>query len=59
LTSAPKDRGEKERKIIERIPAERWGSSEDLAGAVTNLYARNKNNIGGEVHAVDGGYLGR
>jgi 2-deoxy-D-gluconate 3-dehydrogenase len=59
LTIAIKDGGEKEKAILQRIPAGRWGSPVDLAGAVIHLCARSGDYIGGEVHAVDGGYLGR
>lgn len=59
LTSAIKDGGEKEKAILQRIPAGRWGSPVDMAGAVIHLCARSGDYIGGEVHAVDGGYSGR
>jgi 2-deoxy-D-gluconate 3-dehydrogenase len=58
LASAIKD-GEKEKFILQRIPAGRWGRPADLAGAVIHLCARSGDYTGGEVHAVDGGYLGR
>ncbi|KAG0645423.1 2-keto-3-deoxygluconate oxidoreductase [Hyphodiscus hymeniophilus] len=59
LTNAIKDGGEKEKAILQRIPAGRWGSPSDLSGAVIHLCARSGDYIGGEIHAVDGGYLGR
>jgi 2-deoxy-D-gluconate 3-dehydrogenase len=59
LTKAIKDGGQKEIEILQRIPAGRWGNPVDLAGAVIHLCARSGDYIGGEVHAVDGGYLGR
>lgn len=59
LTAALRDGGEKERKILERIPALRWGQPYDLAGAVIYLCSRAGDYVGGEVHAVDGGFLGR
>lgn len=59
LTSAIKEDPEKERKILDRIPAGRWGNPDDLAGAVIHLCAKSGDYIGGEIHAVDGGFLGR
>lgn len=59
LTVGIKDGGEKERKILDRIPAGRWGLPADLAGSVIHLCSKSGDWIGGEVHAVDGGYLGR
>jgi 2-deoxy-D-gluconate 3-dehydrogenase len=59
LTRAIKDGSEKEKKILDRIPAARWGVPADLAGSVIHLCSRSGDYIGGEVHAVDGGYLGR
>ena len=59
LTSGIRDGGEKEMMILQRIPAGRWGTPLDLAGAAIHLCARSGDYIGGEVHAVDGGYLGR
>lgn len=59
LTSMIKDGGEKEKTVLQRIPAGRWGNPVDLVGAVIHLCAKSGDYIGGEVHAVDGGYLGR
>ena len=59
LTSALRESEEKEKEILQRAPAGRWGTPEDLAGAVIHLCARSGDYIGGEIHAVDGGYLGR
>jgi 2-deoxy-D-gluconate 3-dehydrogenase len=59
LTSALRESEEKEKEILQRVPAGRWGTPEDLAGAVIHLCARSGDYIGGEIHAVDGGYLGR
>jgi len=57
LTSAIKDGGESEMMI--RIPAGRWDTPVDLAGAVIHLCARSWDYIAGEAHAVDGGHLVR
>jgi 2-deoxy-D-gluconate 3-dehydrogenase len=47
------------RQILERIPAARWGTPEDLAGAAVFLASPASNYINGHVLAVDGGWLGR
>lgn len=59
LTSDLRDGSDKEKKILDRIPAGRWGLPEDMAGSVIHLCSRSGDYIGGEVHAVDGGFLGR
>jgi 2-deoxy-D-gluconate 3-dehydrogenase len=45
--------------ILERIPAGRWGTPEDLQGAVVFLASNASNYINGFTLAVDGGWLGR
>jgi 2-dehydro-3-deoxy-D-gluconate 5-dehydrogenase len=47
------------RQILERIPAGRWGEPEDLAGAAVFLASQAANYIHGHVLAVDGGWLAR
>ena len=47
------------RQILERIPAGRWGEPEDLAGAAVFLASRASDYINGHVLVVDGGWLGR
>jgi 2-dehydro-3-deoxy-D-gluconate 5-dehydrogenase len=47
------------RQILERIPAGRWGEPEDLAGAAVFLSSSASNYINGHVLVVDGGWLGR
>lgn len=59
LTNDLRDGSDQEKKILDRIPAGRWGSPEDMAGSVIHLCSRSGDYIGGEVHAVDGGFLGR
>jgi 2-dehydro-3-deoxy-D-gluconate 5-dehydrogenase len=47
------------RQILERIPAGRWGDPEDLAGAAVFLASSASNYISGEVLVVDGGWMAR
>ena len=50
---------ERERSIVERIPAGRWGTPEDLAGAVVFLASDAARYVHGAVLPVDGGWLAR
>jgi 2-dehydro-3-deoxy-D-gluconate 5-dehydrogenase len=47
------------RQILERIPAARWGEPFDLAGAVVFLASDASNYVQGHILAVDGGWLAR
>jgi len=47
------------RQILERIPAGRWGEPSDLAGAAVFLSSAASDYVHGQVLAVDGGWLGR
>jgi 2-deoxy-D-gluconate 3-dehydrogenase len=47
------------RQILERIPAGRWGSPQDVAGAAVFLASSASNYINGHILAVDGGWLSR
>jgi 2-deoxy-D-gluconate 3-dehydrogenase len=49
----------RQRAIIERIPAGRWGTPVDLAGAVVFLASDASAYVHGAVLAVDGGWLAR
>ncbi len=47
------------RQILERIPAGRWGRPEELAGAAVYLSSRASDYVTGTVLTVDGGWMGR
>ncbi|MDO7269359.1 MULTISPECIES: glucose 1-dehydrogenase [Shouchella] len=47
------------RQILERIPAGRWGSADDFAGAAIYLASEASSYVHGHLLAVDGGWLGR
>ena len=46
-------------QITARIPAERWGSPDDMAGAVAFLASADAAYVHGTVLTVDGGWMGR
>ncbi|MCU1632687.1 MAG: 2-deoxy-D-gluconate 3-dehydrogenase [Micrococcaceae bacterium] len=58
-TQALQDDPDRERGILERIPAARWGRPDDLAGATVFLASPASDYIHGVVLPVDGGWLGR
>lgn len=47
------------RQILERIPAGRWGEPEDVAGTAVFLSSSASDYVSGHVLVVDGGWLGR
>jgi 2-dehydro-3-deoxy-D-gluconate 5-dehydrogenase len=47
------------RQILERIPAGRWGDPKDISGAALFLASPASDYVNGHVLAVDGGWLGR
>ena len=47
------------RQILERIPAGRWGEPDDLAGAAVFLSSSASDYVNGHVLVVDGGWMGR
>jgi len=59
LTHALQNDPTRSRQILERIPAARWGSPEDVAGAAVFLSSPASDYISGHILAVDGGWLAR
>lgn len=47
------------RQILERIPAGRWGNPDDLAGAVVFLSSSASDYLQGHILVVDGGWMAR
>jgi len=47
------------RQILERIPAGRWGTPRDVAGAAVFLASAAGDYVNGHVLVVDGGWLAR
>jgi 2-dehydro-3-deoxy-D-gluconate 5-dehydrogenase len=58
-TSALRADPVRNRQIVERIPAARWGEPSDLAGAAVFLCSAASDYVHGHVLVVDGGWLGR
>ncbi len=47
------------KSILDRIPAERWGTPDDLQGAAVFLASKASDYVNGHVLVVDGGWLAR
>ena len=58
-TSALQQDETRNRQILERIPAQRWGNPEDIAGAAVFLASSASDYVNGEVLVVDGGWMAR
>jgi 2-deoxy-D-gluconate 3-dehydrogenase len=58
-TKALRDDPDRQKAILERIPAGRWGEPSDLAGATVFLASAASDYVNGIVLPVDGGWLGR
>jgi len=50
---------DRNKAILERIPADRWGDPADLAGAAVFLASKASDYVNGYTLAVDGGWLAR
>lgn len=58
-TTALREDPVRARQILERIPAGRWGSHDDLAGAAVFLSSSAADYVNGHVLVVDGGWMAR
>jgi 2-deoxy-D-gluconate 3-dehydrogenase len=58
-TAALRQDEARNRQILERIPAGRWGDPEDLAGAAVFLASPASDYVTGEILVVDGGWMAR
>jgi 2-deoxy-D-gluconate 3-dehydrogenase len=58
-TKALREDASRNQAILERIPAERWGSPEDLQGAAIFLASKASDYVNGHILVVDGGWLAR
>ena len=50
---------ETNQRVLDHIPANRWGQTQDLMGAAVFLASRASEYINGHILSVDGGYLVR
>ncbi|WP_205474025.1 2-dehydro-3-deoxy-D-gluconate 5-dehydrogenase KduD [Nocardioides sp. SYSU D00038] len=58
-TTALREDPERSRSILDRIPAGRWGTPEDIAGAAVFLSSSAADYVNGHVLVVDGGWMAR
>jgi 2-deoxy-D-gluconate 3-dehydrogenase len=58
-TKALRDDIERNKSILSRIPAARWGQPEDFKGPTVFLASDASNYVHGEILVVDGGWMGR
>jgi 2-deoxy-D-gluconate 3-dehydrogenase len=58
-TKALQENEMRNRQILERIPAGRWGEPSDLGGAAVFLCSSASDYVNGHVMIVDGGWMGR
>lgn len=58
-TQQLRDDPERSASILSRIPAGRWGSPEDMAGAFVFLSSPASDYVNGTILTVDGGWMGR
>jgi NAD(P)-dependent dehydrogenase (short-subunit alcohol dehydrogenase family) len=59
ITTATRSDSEKNKRVLDHIPADRWGEPQDLMGATVFLASRASDYVNGHVLVVDGGYLVR
>ena len=58
-TEALQDDPVRSEQLMARVPAGRWGSPDDLKGAVVFLSSPASDFVSGEILTVDGGWMGR
>jgi 2-dehydro-3-deoxy-D-gluconate 5-dehydrogenase len=58
-TEALREDAERNKSILSRIPAGRWGEPEDIKGAIVYLASAAADYVHGEILTVDGGWMGR
>ena len=59
LTATTRSNAESSRRVLDHIPADRWGEPSDLMGTVVFLASRASDYVNGHILSVDGGYLVR
>ena len=59
ITANTRSNPESSRRVLDHIPADRWGDPGDLMGTVVFLASRASDYVNGHILAVDGGYLVR
>ncbi len=59
ITEALRNNPEREKDILSRIPADRWGKTSDFAGPIVFLCSEASSYMHGSVMLVDGGWMGR
>jgi len=59
ITANTRSNPETSRRVLDHIPADRWGEPVDLMGTVVFLASRAADYVNGHILAVDGGYLVR
>ena len=58
-TAQLRDDADRSEAILDRIPAGRWGTPQDMEGAVIYLASKASDYVNGFTLAVDGGWLAR
>jgi 2-dehydro-3-deoxy-D-gluconate 5-dehydrogenase len=58
-TKALREDAVRNKSILDRIPAAKWGTPEDLMGTIVFLCSEASNYLNGSVVTVDGGWMGR
>ncbi len=59
ITANTRSNPETSRRVLDHIPADRWGEPADLMGAVVFLASHASDYVNGHILSVDGGYLVR